>query len=201
MDTSTWAVLLLLIGMSILIAEVFIPSGGLMAAAAIISLTASVACAWYAWWDKSPNYFWGFLASMGVALPASVIVAFLIWPHTAMGKRAILEAPRPEEVASFRELESHLARLPGRLGETLSVLNPAGMIRIDGQRIHCQSEGMIIETGVVVRVLAVHGNRVVVRRAPPGTSLADDPTRSAASLEPEASQRSENDVPLDFEIT
>lgn len=202
MDTSTWAVVLLLLGMLILIAEVFIPSGGLMTVAAVICLGGAITCAWMAWWESRPQYFWWFLSTMAVVLPSAVGIAFMIWPHTALGKQAILEGPRPEDVASFPELEAQFAKLPGRLGETLSVLNPAGIVRIDEQRIHCTSEGMIIDPGVVVRVLSVQGNRVVVRQAPPGTELSSDPeSRLHSGAGRDQHVPPENDAPLDFEIT
>jgi membrane-bound ClpP family serine protease len=191
MDSSSWALLLLLVGILLLGAEVFIPSGGLISLAAGLSLLAATLCAWNAWWTTSPSYFWSFLIGMAVLLPSVVSIAFSIWPHTPIGKRAILEAPRPEEIASFVELERHYAQMVGKVGETVSLLNPAGIARIDGERVHCQSEGMIIEARIPVRVIAVHANRVVVRQCSAG-ELAAETTPPPSAIEGES---------LDFDIS
>jgi membrane-bound ClpP family serine protease len=191
MDYSIWAFLLLAVGVVCLIAEVFIPSGGVIAILAALSLLGALVCAGNAWWSGSPGYFWGFVSSMVVLLPCVVGIAFYIWPSTALGKRAILDAPAPEEVASFVEQEEKYGRMLGKQGETLTMLNPAGIVRIDGHRVHCQSEGIIIESGTKVRVILVQANRVIVRRV---TEDATGPS-DASTTPPSA-----NDGPLDFDL-
>lgn len=168
MDSSIWGVLLLLIGVLLLVAEVFIPSGGMISILAVTCLVGATWCAWSAWWIRSPIYFWTFLATMAMLLPTVVSVAFYIWPNTPIGRKAILEAPTQSEIASFVELEEKLARLVGATGEAVTLLNPAGIIRVNGQRVHCQSEGSIIEQGTMIKITSVQGNRVVVRPCPTG---------------------------------
>lgn len=201
MDSSTWSVLLLLIGLLLLVAEVFIPSGGLISVLAVACLAGATWCAWNAWWVRSPGYFWGFLASMAVLLPVVVWAAFSIWPNTAIGRRAILEAPTPSEVASFVELEGRLSRLVGATGEAVTVLNPAGIVRIQGERVHCQSDGsVIIERGVSVKVISVKGNRVVVRRWSAPESDAAPQAVAKLGPEPVAKPDPPHMPPLDFDL-
>jgi membrane-bound ClpP family serine protease len=191
MDYSTWAFLLLALGVSLLIAEVFIPSGGMISILAIVSLTAAVLCAGKAWWTSSPGYFWTFVSAMVVLLPVAIGGAFYLWPSTPLGKRAILEGPAPEEVAAFVEQEARYSQMVGQVGETLTALNPAGIVRIAGQRVHCQSEGMIIEAGARVRVVSAKANGVIVRRAAAETA----PEGGAGPSKPPVEQ------PLDFDLT
>ena len=193
MDASVYAVLLLLTGILLLVAEVFIPSGGIIMVLALTSLAGAGCCAWSAWHVTNPLYFWIFLASMAVLVPIVIGVAFYVWPHTPIGRRAILEAPAPADVASFVELEERLARLVGEQGEAVTMLNPAGIVRIHGERLHCQSEGTIIELGTIVRVTSVQGNRVTVRPA----RLESMPATDAAP--PQRSQA--KPPPLDFEVS
>lgn len=190
MDYSTWAFLLLAIGAMLLVAEVFIPSGGVITILATLSLVGAVVCAGNAWWSSNPAYFWGFLTSMALLLPVVIGVAFYIWPSTPLGKRAILEAPQPHEVASFVEQEERYGRMVGQSGETLTMLNPAGIVRIGGHRVHCQSEGSILEAGVRVRVISARGNRVLVR------PIDDESAPSADAAPGDASPE-----PLDFDLT
>ncbi len=193
MEYSTWAFLLLAIGVILLITEVFIPSGGIISILSTLALLGAVVCAWQAWWGTSQGSFWGFVAGMALLLPAIAIGAFYIWPNTPIGKRAFLEAPAPHEVASFVEQEERHRQMVGKTGETVTALNPAGIVRIDGQRVHCQSEGMILDAGTRVRVIAARANSVIVRRVDPNAAENPPETRPA---EPAA-----DDQPLDFDLT
>lgn len=195
MDYSVGAILLLAIGVVLLVAEVFIPSGGIILVLAIGSLLSAVVCAWNAWWPRSPGYFFGFVGSMLVLLPASVMYAFHLWPSTPLGRRAILEAPTPQEVDAFGTRHQEFARMVGKTGETVTLLNPAGMARIDGQRVHCQSEGMMIESGAPIRVVAARMNSIIVRRIDSGPDSAGSPQRRAEPAAPPAGPN------VDFEIT
>lgn len=191
MEYSTWAFLLLGIGIILLIAEVFIPSGGIITVLSALSLLGALICAGNAWWTSNPAGFWGFVTAMVLLLPVVVGGAFYVWPSTPLGKRAILEAPTPHEVASFVEQEEKYGRMVGQFGETLTMLNPAGIVRIDGHRVHCQSEGVILEAGLTVRVILAKGNRVIVRRVEENDLL---------SRETDERQR-RIDQPLDFDLT
>ena len=53
--------------------------------------------------------------------------------------------------------------LMGEIGVTDTDLHPSGWIKIDSERIFVISEGDFIEKGKEVKILAVDGNRVVVR--------------------------------------
>src|SRR6266436_1419649 len=84
-DYSTWAFLLLTVGVTLLIAEVFIPSGGIISVLSTLSLIGAIVCAWQAWWGTSQGSFWGFLAGMAVILPLAIATAFYVWPSTPIG--------------------------------------------------------------------------------------------------------------------
>lgn len=52
----------------------------------------------------------------------------------------------------------------GREGEALTLLRPAGTVLIGDEKIDVVSEGEYITKGSKVRVIAVEGNKVVVRK-------------------------------------
>jgi len=191
MEYSTWAFLLLGIGIILLVAEVFIPSGGIITVLSALSLLGALICAGNAWWTSNQTGFWGFVTAMVLLLPVVVAGAFYVWPSTPLGKRAILEAPTPHEVASFVEQEEKYGRMVGHFGETLTMLNPAGIVRIDGHRVHCQSEGVILEAGLTVRVISAKGNRVIVRQVEERDLLSRDDDERQRRI----------DQPLDFDLT
>ena len=193
MNYSTWAFLLLAIGITLLIAEVFIPSGGIISVLATVTVVGALVCAWQAWWYSNPGAFWGFVAGMALLLPATVVTAFYVWPNTPLGKRAILEGPAPHEVASFVEQEEKYRQMVGKLGETVTALNPSGIVRIDGQRVHCQSEGMILDARTRVRIISARANSVVVRQI--------DPHAPGPAAEAAVESHPAADQPLDFDLT
>jgi membrane-bound serine protease (ClpP class) len=193
MEYSTWAFLLLTIGIALLVAEVFIPSGGVISILSTLSLAGAVTCAWLAWWSTNQAAFWGFVSGMALLLPVVAVAAFYVWPNTPIGKRAFLEVPAPHEVASFVEQEERHRQMVGKIGETVTALNPAGIVRIDGHRVHCQSEGMILDAGTPVRVISARANSVVVRRI--------DPSALEARPEMPDQPHPAADDPLDFDLS
>jgi membrane-bound serine protease (ClpP class) len=188
MDSSIWAIALLLTTLVLLFLEVLIPSGGLIFFAAMVCLIGSVLAAWDAWWGSNSVYWWIYVASVCVLIPTSVGMAIYTWPYTPIGRKA--EPPSEEEVTPYLEEQRRLERLVGHLGEVITPLNPAGIVRVDGQKLHANSEGLLIATGETIRVLAVQGNRVVVRRAEaPPPADPEHPDQSSAA-----------DAPLDFDF-
>jgi len=192
MDYSLLALLLLAVGLAFLVAEIFIPSGGLISVMAIISLTASVFFAWSAWGTSQPTMWWTYLAALIFLLPTTVVLAIIILPRTPWGKRIILDGPPLDEVTPYVTEEAHLSRLVGKTAKTISLLNPGGMVLVDGERIHCESEGMLVDPGQQVKVIGLKGNRLVVR-----LELNNKPAELA--MEQSAEENTEDKPKLDFE--
>ena len=42
-----------------------------------------------------------------------------------------------------------------------------GLVLVNGERVHCESEGMMIDPQTTVEILGLKGNRVVVRTLSP----------------------------------
>ena len=189
MDSNAiFAILLLIAGIGILTAEVFIPSGGLLGVITFITLIVSVIFAYRAWGTSHPNVFWAFCGVLLLLVPTALVVAFYILPRTALGKKVLLEAPTSEELTPFVKETDRLTKLIGRFGKTVTTLNPGGLVLLDGERLHVFSEGMIIEPGRSVEVLEVRGTRLLVRPGEP-------PASSDPFVDEAGSAR-----PLDFEF-
>lgn len=184
-SNAVFAILLMIVGIGILAAEVFIPSGGLLGVTTFFTLFISVVFAYKAWGTSSPALFWAFVMALLVMVPVTLCTAFYILPHTPMGKRVLLEAPSPEEVTPFAAETDRLQTLVGKFGTAASTLNPGGVVLIHGERKHAFTEGLIVDAGQWVQVIEVRGTRLLVRPAAP-------PTNSLSPMEPS--------TPLDFEI-
>lgn len=163
MNEPLLAILLLLLGLALLMIEVFIPSGGLIMITALASLGASLWFAYTAWFESSPSTWWTYVVGTTVSIPLSLVGAFFLLQKTPLGRRILLEGPASDEVRPFSEEEAHLTQLIGHTGTTLSLLAPGGLAKVDGERLHCESEGMVIDSGQAIVVVGVTGNRVIVR--------------------------------------
>ncbi|MGD9853575.1 MAG: NfeD family protein [Planctomycetaceae bacterium] len=198
MDYQFFAILLLLVGFVLIVAEVFLPSGGMILVLCAVAFIASFWCATKAWYGTQPFFYGVYLASLVVLIPTVVIGAFQVFPRTAFG-RNLIGAPTLEEVTPHAEERARLAEYIGRIGRALTPLTPGGLVMIDSERLHAFSEGVLIDRDSPVEIVAVRGTRVLVRAAPAAKEEFD---RSP----PEADRklvRNDDDAPespLDFAI-
>lgn len=178
MEYSHASVLLLLVSLALLATEVFVPSGGLIAVLMLLALGGSVFCAFNAWWETNPAYWWSYLASVLVLLPAVLIGAFTIFPRTPYGRRVLLDAPAPEEITAFAKEQVEFQALVGQRGQTVTPHSPGGMVSIKDRRYHSETRGMMLDAGEPVEVVAVRGNRLVIRLA--DRPVKEEPTTAEA---------------------
>jgi len=159
----TWAIVLLLGGLALMILEAFVPSGGALGTLAVIAVLAGVGMAYY----SGPLEGTMLLLTAVVATPVCIYLVLKWWPNTPLGKRVLLRAPTSEEVLPDNPHFRSLRELVGKVGKAKSLMLPSGAIVIDGRVIDAVSEGMAIEAGQSVKVVEVRANRVVVRPLTP----------------------------------
>ncbi len=194
MDTySLFAILLLAFGLSLLVAEVFIPSGGMILVISIVTFAASVWCGWNAWWATGHfGLWWTYIGFLVLLMPSVVGGAFYMLPRTEFGRNLLMAPPKPEDVTPYNAADVHLAEMVGRLGTAITMMSPGGLVLVDGERMHCESEGMLIEAGETVRVVAVRSNRLLVRQVSPEEEIAE----TAFAEDTDATES----PPLDFDV-
>ncbi len=169
-----WAVLLLLVGMTLVAMDVFLPSGGIFAFLAVCAIVGAI---WLGFTEGS-GVALGVLAGAIAGTIAVVIAAFRYWPSTSLGRRMLLQVPSGEDVLPENMLRKTLEGLVGHTGRAKSAMLPSGIIAVDGVSYDAMSEGPPVEAGQKVRVIEVRGNRLVVR------GLADDPPGSEPENDP-----------------
>ncbi|MFN4258090.1 MAG: serine protease [Gemmataceae bacterium] len=163
----TLAYVLIAAGLVLLLAEVFIPSGGLITVAAIALIAIGVILAF-----SHGGLYSGLVTLIVVFLlaPAVEVFALYIWPLTPLGKRMMLRGGSDDDATvATMPVNLELEQLRGRLGKAASPLRPSGVVEFDGRRIDVITEGMMIEAGKWVRCIDVKAGKVVVRLvdAPP----------------------------------
>ncbi len=160
MSTLAWPLLLLAFGLLLLIAEVFIPSGGLIGLLAVCCLILSL---WQAF-SQSTALGVRFLAADFLLMPVVLALAVYLWPKTPLAKRAFLRPPAPEEI-DVAHSSQRLDHLIGQFGRALTPLRPSGLVDFDGRRLDALSEDGLIPSGALVRAVRVRGGQLIVRTA------------------------------------
>jgi membrane-bound ClpP family serine protease len=185
MDYGLLAVVLLIVGLAVMVLEVFVPSGGVLAIITTITLCLSLTCGYAAWGQRSPAVWWGFCSLLVLLIPTTLISAFYVLPRTPYGRRALLVAPEAHELEPFQEEHARLSRLVGQFGRTMTLMNPGGMVLVSGERLHAFSEGQLIEPATSVEIVEIRGTRVLVRpgNPPPMTEPATEEPASTSTLD------------------
>jgi membrane-bound serine protease (ClpP class) len=158
MDHLTAAYLLIVLGLALLVAEVFIPSGGLCALTSCACILAGVVMT-FIYGDSSTGM--ATLLGVFVAVPALAALMLYLWPRTPMGRRLIL--PDQDATVANLPVNLELETLRGRYGRAASDLRPAGAVDFDGRRVDVITEGMMVPAGSWVRCVEVKAGKVVVR--------------------------------------
>jgi membrane-bound serine protease (ClpP class) len=163
-DWLIWSLVLFGAGLLITALEVIIPSGGLLALAALACLIGSLVCA-----NQLSALTAVILAVVEViCVPAVVIIGFKILPKTSLGRQLILSPPGetdaddPQSDGNRAGPDDKLNDMLGREGLVLTALRPSGTAEFDGRRISVVSAGEAVPEGRRVRVVLVEGIRLVV---------------------------------------
>lgn len=156
MNSLVQVILLQMVVVGVIIAEIFIPSGGLLAALAIGVLGYSL---YQVFTEVSVMAGYVFIAADVVLLPVLIIFGLKMLAISPMTLRKKLS--REEGVTSQAP---ELAEYLGKEGVTLSVLRPGGTARINGRRVDVVSRGEYVEKDTAVVVWKVTGNQIIVRK-------------------------------------
>ena len=154
MTPLTLAILCFAGGVILMIAEILLPSHGILgllgAGALITGVGASFAINQYA----------GLGSAVGVVLlmPVAVAAWVKVWPHTYAGKRLIL-GPTAGAAAHVRAVNLSV----GQIGTVVSELRPGGLCEFGAERFESRCERGTIPAGRRVEVIAVVDGRPLVR--------------------------------------
>lgn len=150
-----WPVILQLLGIVVIIAEIILPSAGLLTIAALglfgyslflvfstISITAGFI----------------FLVADMIMVPVLILIGI---KALAASPATLKTALKSEEGASV--LQPGYQQLLGIEGKAITDLRPSGTASINGKRYDVVSNGEYISKDTIIIVTAVNGNRVVVK--------------------------------------
>ncbi len=156
----TYAIILLLVGVALIIMEMFIPSAGILGILATGAIIGSLVLAF----QEGEGVGLIFLGATVIAVPILLVLGLKVFPRTPIGRRIIL--PPANEPASVRgqagvSMEDYRT-LVGKSGRSVTPLRPSGIAEIEGERYSVVSEGELIKDGIEVVVVEIQGNSIVV---------------------------------------
>jgi len=148
-------IILQVAGILVLLAEIILPSGGVLT---ILALGCFGYSLYSVFTNVSMTVGMMFVAADVVILPIVLIAGLKLLAYSPVALRKSLK--KTDGVTSQSE---KLGGYMGKTGTAVTNLRPAGTARIDGRRVDVVSRGEFIEKDKPVLVIAVEGNRVVVR--------------------------------------
>jgi membrane-bound serine protease (ClpP class) len=140
-------------GIVAIIVEAFLPTAGLLGIAGLGSIIASIVTVYRRFGSLAGSLY---LAAVAVLTPVLLVLYFKLFPRSPIGRWLISRHEHKTEPGPFAELV-------GQEGRTLTVLRPAGLVRVGERKLSVVTAGEFIEKDRTVRVVKVEGSRIVVR--------------------------------------
>lgn len=153
-----FAVFLYFASALLMIAEVFVPSGGLISVCALACLIGGLMI----FFHTSTIAGWVGIAVAIVMIPSVLIITYKIFPKTGFGKAVTLTPPERQAGDAIPDT-AKLMEMVGAVGMVITPLRPVGMCDFSGQRIECVAESGYIDKGIKIQVINVQGTQVTVR--------------------------------------
>jgi len=187
---SVYSSALVVLYVALVVAEFFVPSGGLLGAAAAVAAITAVIIGF----THSVSFGLTILAVLLVLTPVMFVLMVRLWPRTVIG-RHMLNRPQKSTVTTSTGPTTldgaPLQEFVGRFGTARTDLLPSGQVVIDGHKANAISNGQPIDSGSPVKVLKVQASQVQVRIAT---------EEELATAEAEQQQRQQTEVPVELAV-
>jgi len=168
-----WEILLFFAGVALILVEIFVLPGfgipGFLGLALILislALTAMPSTGGIDDFGPVEPYLINIGKDFVIAALFATLIMFAIAKHLPkipIFGRLALQAPASDSPMSAVGEPARPHAMVGAIGVAESNLRPSGRARIDDEEVDVISEGAFIDPGQRIRVIAVHGNVVVVR--------------------------------------
>ena len=143
---------------ALIIAEVFVPSGGIISLFALACVIGGAAI----FFRHSSTAGWIGVVIAIIMIPSTLVFAYRIFPRTRFGKSVTLTPPERQKGDAIPDTEE-LKELLGAVGLVMTPLRPVGMCDFSGQRLECVAEGGYVDKDKEVKVINVESTQLTVR--------------------------------------
>ena len=149
-------IVLQLLGVAVIIAEIFIPSLGLLTVIAVSLLGYSL---YLVFTTISPTVGWILTGVDLVLVPTLLFLGIKLIARSNLSLKTQLSQVNGVESQS-KNLQKHL----NKKGRAITDLRPAGMALIDELRLDVVTDGEYLEEGTSVKVVRITGNQIIVEQ-------------------------------------
>lgn len=158
---SGWSILplmCLIIGLGLMVAEMFTPGLGVMGAFGIVALILAIVL--------SANSLLDALLTLAIILVVLLIAGVIIYRSFEKGRLAKSSIVLKESIDSSSTSlnDQEVQQLVGRSGVALSALRPSGNAKIDGKRYDVVTNGEFIAKDAQITVERIDGLKILVKR-------------------------------------
>ena len=143
---------------ALIIAEVFVPSGGLISICALACLIGGLAIFFR---HSTTAGCIGIIIAV-VMIPSVLVIAYRVFPKTSFGKSVMLTPPQRQQGDAIPDTPQ-LKNMLGAVGIVLTPLRPVGTCDFSGQRVECVAESGYVDKGKNVKIIHVQGTQLTVR--------------------------------------
>ena len=155
-DSLLLPIILQLAGVVVIIAEIILPSGGILS---IVALGVFGYSLFFVFNEISKTVGFAFVAADLILIPVLVIVGLKLLARSPVTLRKTLSreegvSSQPSELGGYIDME----------GTAVTDLRPAGTAVINGKRVDVVTRGEYLEKDVAILVIAVTGNQIIVRK-------------------------------------
>lgn len=167
----SFELLLFLLGIVLLVLEIFvIPGFGIAGISGIILVVFALVLSMQGFVVPEFEWEWERFHRNVLLVVGNMAGAFVLFAVFAkylnrmpMFNRLLLSTSQESSAGYTVQTEDVSLRLLGARGETITTLRPVGKAEIEGEVLVVETEGDYMGPGTTVEVVAVNGNRVVVR--------------------------------------
>jgi membrane-bound serine protease (ClpP class) len=153
-----FAVFLYFVCAALIIAEIFVPSGGIISLFALACVIGGVVI----FFRHSSTAGWIGVVIAVIMIPSVLVFAYRIFPKTRFGKSVTLTPPERQQGDAIPDT-AELKEMLGAVGVVLTPLRPVGMCDFSGQRLECVAEGGYVDKEKKVKVINVESTQLTVR--------------------------------------
>ena len=142
----------------LIVAEVFVPSGGLVSICALACLVGGIVI----FFQYSVVVGWIGIGIAAIMIPSVLVVAYKIFPKTRFGKSVTLTPPERWQGDAIPDTD-RLKELLGAEGVVITPLRPVGMCDFSGRRVECVAESGYVDKDRKIKVINAESTQLTVR--------------------------------------
>jgi membrane-bound serine protease (ClpP class) len=151
------AIILFLVGFSLLLAEIFlIPGFGLTGISGIIAILTSI----FLTFGNIIQAAYSILIALGFTIVGFFLLIRYI-PATRTWRKFILFTKQEKELGYTVGIKNS-KRLIGKEGIVTTPLRPSGMVEVNGEKLNAITRGEYVNSNTKIKIISVEGNKIVV---------------------------------------